>query len=408
MTLPQSAVSDLLDALRAGDGVDLVRESVRMVLQELIETEAAETIGAGRYERTDTRATERNGSRPKLLTTKGGDVTVAIPKLRTGSFFPSILEPRRRIDQALYAVVMEAYVHGVSTRSVDDLVVALGGTGISKSEVSRICAGLDEVVGAFRTRRLDHARFPYVYLDATYLHVRTEAGMVVSKAVVIATGVTEHGRREILGLDVGDSEEEIFWRAFLTGLKKRGLGGVQLVISDQHAGLVAALTRVFQGSAHQRCRVLFIRNVLAHVPKAETEMVAAVFRTIFAQPDLGSMGKQWDKVRDDLAARYPKIGPLMDDAKSEVLAFAAFPREHWRKIWSTNPLERLNKEIKRRSRVVGIFPNEAAIIRLIGAVLIDTHDEWQVDERRYLSEASMAKIYKTSNTGTVALEEGDR
>jgi len=408
MTLPQSAVSDLLDALRAGDGVDLVRESVRMVLQELIETEAAETIGAGRYERTDTRATERNGSRPKLLTTKGGDVTVAIPKLRTGSFFPSILEPRRRIDQALYAVVMEAYVHGVSTRSVDDLVVALGGTGISKSEVSRICAGLDEVVGAFRTRRLDHARFPYVYLDATYLHVRTEAGMVVSKAVVIATGVTEHGRREILGLDVGDSEEEIFWRAFLTGLKKRGLGGVQLVISDQHAGLVAALTRVFQGSAHQRCRVHFIRNVLAHVPKAETEMVAAVFRTIFAQPDLGSMGKQWDKVRDDLAARYPKIGPLMDDAKSEVLAFAAFPREHWRKIWSTNPLERLNKEIKRRSRVVGIFPNEAAIIRLIGAVLIDTHDEWQVDERRYLSEASMAKIYKTSNTGTVALEKGDR
>ena len=408
MTLPQSAVSDLLDALRAGDGVDLVRESVRMVLQELIETEATETIGAGRYERTDTRATERNGSRPKLLTTKGGDVTVAIPKLRTGSFFPSILEPRRRIDQALYAVVMEAYVHGVSTRSVDDLVVALGGTGISKSEVSRICAGLDEVVGAFRTRRLDHARFPYVYLDATYLHVRTEAGMVVSKAVVIATGVTEHGRREILGLDVGDSEEEIFWRAFLTGLKKRGLGGVQLVISDQHAGLVAALTRVFQGSSHQRCRVHFIRNVLAHVPKAETEMVAAVFRTIFAQPDLGSMGKQWDKVRDDLAARYPKIGPLMDDAKSEVLAFAAFPREHWRKIWSTNPLERLNKEIKRRSRVVGIFPNEAAIIRLIGAVLIDTHDEWQVDERRYLSEASMAKIYKTSNTGTVALEEGDR
>lgn len=408
MTLPQSAVSDLLDALRAGDGVDLVRESVRMVLQELIETEAAQAIGAGRYERTDTRATERNGSRPKLLTTKGGDVTVAIPKLRTGSFFPSILEPRRRIDQALYAVVMEAYVHGVSTRSVDDLVVALGGTGISKSEVSRICAGLDEAVGAFRTRALDHARFPYVYLDATYLHVRSEAGMVVSKAVVIATGVTEHGRREILGLDVGDSEDEVFWRAFLAGLKKRGLGGVQLVISDQHAGLVAALRRVFQGSAHQRCRVHVIRNVLAHVPKAETEMVAAVFRTIFAQPDLASMAKQWDKVRDDLAARYPKTAPLMDDAKSEVLAFAAFPREHWRKIWSTNPLERLNKEIKRRSRVVGIFPNEAAVIRLVGAVLADTHDEWQVDDRRYLSEASTAKIYKTSNTEPVALEEGDR
>lgn len=408
MTLPQSAVSDLLDALRAGEGVDLVRESVRMVLQELIETEAAQVIGAARYERAPGRTTERNGSRPKLLTTKGGDVTVAIPKLRQGSFFPSILEPRRRIDQALYAVVMEAYVHGMSTRSVDDLVVALGGTGISKSEVSRICAGLDEAVGAFRTRRLDHARFPYVYLDATYLHVRTEAAMVVSKAVVVATGVTEHGRREILGLDVGDSEDEVFWRAFLIGLKKRGLGGVQLVISDQHAGLVAALTRVFQGSAHQRCRVHFIRNVLAHVPKAETEMVAAVFRTIFAQPDLASMAKQWDKVRDDLASRYPKTGPLMDGAKAEVLAFAAFPREHWRKIWSTNPLERLNKEIKRRSRVVGIFPNEAAVIRLIGAVLADTHDEWQVDDRRYLCEGSMAKLYPTRDTETVALEKSDR
>lgn len=405
MTLPQSAVSDLLDALRAGEGVDLVRESVRMVLQELIETEAAQVIGAARYERAPGRTTERNGSRPKLLTTKGGDVTVAIPKLRQGSFFPSILEPRRRIDQALYAVVMQAYVHGMSTRSVDDLVVALGGTGISKSEVSRICAGLDEAVGAFRTRRLDHARFPYVYLDATYLHVRTEAAMVVSKAVVVATGVTEHGRREILGLDVGDSEDEVFWRAFLIGLKKRGLGGVQLVISDQHAGLVAALTRVFQGSSHQRCRVHFIRNVLAHVPKAETEMVAAVFRTIFAQPDLASMAKQWDKVRDDLASRYPKTGPLMDGAKAEVLAFAAFPREHWRKIWSTNPLERLNKEIKRRSRVVGIFPNEAAVIRLIGAVLADTHDEWQVDDRRYLCEGSMAKLYPTRDTETVALEK---
>ena len=408
MTLPQSAVSDLLDALRAGEGVDLVRESVRMVLQELIETEAAQVIGAARYERAPGRTTERNGSRPKLLTTKGGDVTVAIPKLRQDSFFPSILEPRRRIDQALYAVVMEAYVHGMSTRSVDDLVVALGGTGISKSEVSRICAGLDEAVGAFRTRRLDHARFPYVYLDATYLHVRTEAAMVVSKAVVVATGVTEHGRREILGLDVGDSEDEVFWRAFLIGLKKRGLGGVQLVISDQHAGLVAALTRVFQGSSHQRCRVHFIRNVLAHVPKAETEMVAAVFRTIFAQPDLASMAKQWDKVRDDLASRYPKTGPLMDGAKAEVLAFAAFPREHWRKIWSTNPLERLNKEIKRRSRVVGIFPNEAAVIRLIGAVLADTHDEWQVDDRRYLCEGSMAKLYPTRDTETVALEKSDR
>jgi putative transposase len=303
---------------------------------------------------------------------------------------------------------MEAYVHGVSTRSVDDLVVALGGTGISKSEVSRICAGLDETVGAFRTRRLDHSRFPYVYLDATYLHVRTEAAMVVSKAVVIATGVTEHGRREVLGLDVGDSEDEVFWRAFLTGLKKRGLGGVRLVISDQHAGLVAALTRAFQGSAHQRCRVHFIRNVLAHVPKAETEMVAAVFRTIFAQPDRTSMAKQWDKVRDDLASRYPKTGPLMDTAKTEVLAFAAFPREHWRKIWSTNPWSGSTRRSSAAPASSGIFPNEAAVIRLIGAVLADTHDEWQVDDRRYLSEGSMAKLYPTSNTETVALEKSDR
>jgi len=402
MALSQSALSELFDAFRAGDGVDLIRESVRVVLQELIEAEAAEVIGAGRYERTESRVTERNGSRPRLLTTKAGDVALSIPKLRAGSFFPSVLEPRRRIDQALYAVVMEAYVHGVSTRAVDDLVVAMGGSGISKSEVSRICAGLDETVGAFRTRRLDHTEFPYVYLDATYLHVRTPAAQVTSKAVVVATGVTADGRREILGLDVGDSEDEVFWRAFLQGLKKRGLGGVQLLISDQHAGLVAALRRAFQGASHQRCRVHFIRNLLAHVPKAQVEMVAAIFRTIFAQPDPESMALTWDQVRDQLAARFPRIRPLMDDAKAEVLAFNTFPRAHWRKIWSTNPLERLNKEIKRRARVVGIFPNEAAVIRLVGAVLADTHDEWQTDERRYLSEASMAILYPNRDTEEVA------
>ncbi len=407
MALSDSALSELAEVFRTGEGTDFIRECVRVAMQELIDAEATTAIGAGRYERTESRTTERNGSRPRLLTTHAGDVQLAIPKLRAGfSFFPSILSPRRRIDQALYAVVMEAYVHGVSTRSVDDLVIALGGSGISKSEVSRICAGLDESVGAFRARRLDHVEFPYVYLDATYLHVRTEHGMVVSKAVVVATGVTAEGRREILGLDVGDSEDEVFWRAFLTGLKKRGLTGVRLVISDQHSGLVAALGRALQGSAHQRCRVHFIRNVLAHVTKGETEMVAAVFRTIFAQPDLASMSKQWDKVATELSARYPKIGALMDHAKAEVLAFAAFPREHWRKIWSTNPLERLNKEIKRRSRVVGIFPNEAAVIRLVGAVLADTHDEWATDERRYLSEESMAKIAKTHDNDPVALTEG--
>jgi transposase-like protein len=409
MALSQSVLSDLLDAFRAGEGVDLVRDAVRLVMQELIEVEAAERIGADRYERSDTRTTERNGSWPRLLATQAGDVELKIPKLRKGSFFPSILEPRRRIDQALYAVVMEAYVNGVSTRSVDDLVAALGvDSGISKSEVSRICAGLDEIVGAFRTRRLDHIEFPYVYLDATYLHVRNSASQVCSMAVVVATGITAEGSREVLGLDVGDSEDEVFWRGFLRALKARGLGGVRLVVSDQHCGLVAALKRSFQGTSHQRCRVHFVRNLLALVPKSHQDMVAAVFRTIFAQPDPATVASTWDEVRDQLAARFPKIAPLMDGAKAEVLAFAAYPRAHWTKIWSTNPLERVNKEIKRRSRVVGIFPNEAAVIRLVGAVLADMHDEWQAGDRRYLSEGSMAELYPTRDTDHIAeLNSGD-
>ncbi len=409
MALSQSALSELLDAFRAGDGVDLVRESVHMVMQELIEAEVTERIGAGRYERTEERTTERNGSRPRLVTTQAGDVQLRIPKLRKGSFFPSILEPRRRIDQALYAVVMEAYVHGVSTRSVDDLVEAMGAdSGISKSEVSRICAGLDEVVGAFRTRTLDHVEFPYVYLDATYLHVRNQTSQVVSMAVVVATGVTARGEREILGLDVGDSEDEVFWTGFMTSLKQRGLAGVRLVISDQHSGLVKALRRCFQGTAHQRCRVHFARNLLAHVPKGQGDYVAAAFRAIFAHANAEEVQAAWEKTRDEFAARFPKLGPLMDEAKAEVLAFTAFPREHWRKIWSTNPLERVNKEIKRRSRVVGIFPNSAAVIRLVGAVLIDMHDEWIAGDRRYLSEGSMAKLYDIGdNDGNAAIESGE-
>jgi putative transposase len=408
MALSQSAVSELLEAFRAGEGVDLIRESVRMVMQELIETEAAERIGAQRYERSTSRVTERNGARPRVVSTQGGDVQLRIPKLRKGSFFPAILEPRRRIDQALYAVVMEAYVAGVSTRAVDDLVGAMGvDAGISKSSVSRICAGLDEVVTAFRTRTLDHVAFPYIYLDATYLHVRDETSQVVSKAVVVATGITARGDREVLGLDVGDSEDEAFWRAFLLSLRQRGLSGVRLVISDQHSGLVAALRRCFQGAAHQRCRVHFARNLLALVPKSHTDMVAAVFRTIFAQPDAGTVAATFEEVRDQLTARFPKIGPLMDNAKNEVLAFTAFPRAHWTKIWSTNPLERANKEIKRRARVVGIFPNDASVIRLVGAVLADMHDEWQSGDRRYLSEASMAQLHPTGDTDpTAAITSG--
>ena len=407
MTLSQSALSELLDAFRAGDGVDLIRESVRLVLQELIEAEAAEVIGAGRYERTGTRVTERNGSRPRLVATQAGDVGLRIPKLRKGSFFPSILEPRRRIDQALYAVVMEAYVQGISTRSVDDLVAAMGiESGISKSEVSRICERLDESVGAFRTRDLSGVEMPYVYLDATYLHVRNERQMTVSMAVIVATGVTATGEREILGLDVGDSEDEVFWKGFMTSLKQRGLHGVKLVISDQHSGLVAALRKAFQGVAHQRCRVHFARNLLALVPKAQADSVAAAFRLVFAQNTRPEVEAAWDKARDEFAARYPKTGPLMDEAKAEVLAFAAMPKAHWRKVWSTNPLERVNKEIKRRSRVVGIFPNNASVIRLVGAILLDMHDEWIATDRRYLSETSMTKLYTAedaiSDTDAVA------
>ena len=408
MALSKSVATELLEAFRAGEGVDLIRESVRLVMQELIETEASGQIGAGRYERTDTRVTDRNGSRPRLLTTQAGDVQLRIPKLRKGSFFPVILEPRRRIDQALYAVVMEAYVNGVSTRSVEELVTALGiDSGISKSEVSRICARLDESVEAFRSRPLHHTDFPYVFLDATYLHVR-RPGQVTTMAVVVATGVTATGGREVLGVDVGDSEDEVFWRGFLRTLKERGLTGVRLVISDQHAGLVAALRRVLQGAAHQRCRVHFVRNLLALVPKSHKDMVAAVFRTIFAQPDPATVAATWDSVQDQLAAAFGKIGPLMDEAKPEVLAFTAFPRSHWSKVWSTNPLERVNKEIKKRARVVGIFPNDAAVIRLVGAVLADLHDEWQVSDRRYLSEGSMAPLKPTSDTGPVAaLSAGD-
>jgi putative transposase len=257
------------------------------------------------------------------------------------------------------------------------------------------------------TRTLGHTSFAYVYLDATYLHVREASlGQVVSKAVVVATGITATGGREVLGLAVGDSEEETFWRAFLTDLRSRGLSGVRLVISDQHAGLVAALRRCFQGAAHQRCRVHFARNLLALIPKSHKDMVAALFRTIFAQPDRDAVWAAWEEVRDQLVKTVPKVGPLMDAAKGEVLAFTAFPKAHWIKIWSNNPLERINKEIKRRSRVVGIFPNEDAVIRLVGAVLADAHDEWQVHDRRYLSEASMALLRPDRDTESAALTSG--
>jgi len=399
MALDESAVSDLLDALTTGEGTDLVRELAQWALQQLIEVEASAKIGAGAWERTDARTTHRNGHRPRVLSTKAGDLQLGIPKLRKGSFFPEILEPRRRIDQALYAVVMEAYVNGISTRSVDDLVIAMGvDTGISKSEVSRICEGLDERVDAFRNRTLGHTAFPYVYLDATYINVRDDAlGQVVSRAVVIATGITANGAREVLGVDIGDSEDETFWTRFLRSLRDRGLGGVRLVISDAHAGLKASIRKCFAGSSWQRCRVHYARNLLATVPKSHVEFVAAAFRSIFALSDRTEIEARWDEVAATLAERFPKAAESMGGARTDVLAFATFPRSHWRKIWSNNPLERLNKEVKRRSNVVGIFPNDRAAMRLIGAVLADQHDEWAI-ARRYLSESSMARLNELRDT----------
>lgn len=407
MTLSESAINEIMFALDNGNGADLVRQLAQLGMQELIEAEATEVIGAEKWERTIDRIAHRNGHRPRTLSTTAGDLQLQIPKFDRGSFFPEVLSPRRRIDQAMYAVVMEAYVNGVSTRSVDKLVAALGvDTGISKSEVSRICAALDERVAAFRNRTLGHTEFPYVYLDATYVHVRDDAlGQVVSRAVVIATGITAEGGREILGVDIGDSEDATFWIGFLRSLKQRGLTGVRLVISDAHEGLKKAIGKCFQGTSWQRCRVHFIRNLLARIPKNETDFVAAAFRSIFALNTAEEVRARWDEVADMLAERHPKAAELLHNSKIDVLAFATFPSSHWRKIWSNNPLERLNKEIKRRTNVVGIFPNNNAAIRLIGAILADQHEEWVI-ARRYMSNNSMADLADMCNTNHQPQLEG--
>jgi putative transposase len=395
MTQQQFDPSTLLDAFKEEPDLDLVREMVAFLYQALIDVEATEVIGADRFERSLARTTRRNGSRPRTLSTKAGDISLQIPKLRTGSFFPSVLERRRRIDRALYAVVIEAYVHGVSTRKVDDLVVALGiDTGISKSEVSRICAEMDTELEAFRTRALSATSYPYVFLDATYLKARVDH-RVVSRAVVVALGVTIDGQREVLGLSVGDSEDRVFWTEFLRSLRERGLCGVRLVISDAHLGLKAAITEVLVGSSWQRCRVHFMRNVLARVPRGQSQVVAAFIRTIFAQVDEPSVKAQLDATAQSLESRFSAAAAMLTDAKEDLCAFASFPQAHWTKIWSNNPLERVNAEIKRRTRVVGIFPNDAAVLRLVTAVCVEQHDEWLASERRYLSEQSMGQLHST-------------
>jgi transposase-like protein len=379
----------LRKAQEAGD-LDFLREGVRVLSQAVMELEVTQHLGAERHERTAARTGQRNGYRERQWDTRVGTIGVKVPRVRDGSYFPSLLEPRRRAERALVAVVQEAYVHGVSTRRVDDLVQALGLQGISKSQVSLLCQELDGEVERFRTRPLSGV-YPYVWLDATYVKGRQD-GRVVAQAVVLALGVNAGtGLREVLGVEVGPSEDEAFWHSFLRGLVARGLTGVQLVVSDAHEGLKTAIGAVLHGASWQRCRVHFVRNALAVVPKAAAQLVAATIRTVFAQPDAAGAREQWRRVADGFRARYPKLAERMDQAEADVLAYLAFPAEHWRQIWSNNPLERLNREVKRRTDVVGIFPTEAALARLVGAVLAEQHDEWQVG-RRYFSAESLAKL----------------
>jgi putative transposase len=374
-------------AEKYADG-DLLRELGQLVLQRLMEAEVDARCGAGLHERSAERRNHRNGYRERALETRLGTLDLKIPKLRSGSYFPSFLEPRKASEQALVAVVQEAYVKGISTRKVDDLVQAMGMTGISKSQVSRLCAELDDRVTAFLSRQI-HGQWPYVWLDATYVKSR-EQGPVANQAVVVAVGVNAEGRRETLGMAVGPAETQAFWTEFLRDLLRRGLSGVRMVISDAHEGLRQAIAKVI-GATWQRCRVHFMRNALAHVPRRQHQMVAAAIRTAFVQEDQAQARSQWRETADKLRARFPRLSALMDDAEESVLAFMGFPKEHWPQLSSTNSLERLNKEIKRRSRVVGIFPNNASIVRLVGTLLAEQTDEWQVT-RRYMSQESLARV----------------
>jgi putative transposase len=383
-------LQQLLRKAQLEHDTDFLRESVRAISQSLMELEVEEYVGAGRHERSPGRTDQRNGYRHREWDTRVGTVDLKVPRTREGNYFPSLLEPRRKAERALSAVVQEAYVHGVSTRKVDELVQALGVSGISKSQVSRLCKELDAEVDRFCNRELT-GFYPYVWLDASYVKARQD-GQVVSLAVVIAIGLNaESGQREVLGLDVGPSEDGAFWLSFLRSLVARGLTGVRLVTSDSHQGLKAAIEAVLQGAGWQRCRVHFMRNALSTVPKEAQQMVGATIRTVFAQPDAESAHLQWRRVADGFRDRFPKLAALMDEAEEDVLAYAAFPKEHWQKLWSNNPLERLNKEVKRRTQVVGIFPDESSVIRLVGAVLNEQHDEWQVG-KRYFGAGSLAKL----------------
>ena len=386
MTDERLPLAELLE--KAGDG-DFLRSVAEAVLQLLMEADVEGLIGAGRHERTAERQNYRNGYRERTLDTRLGTLQLRIPKLRTGpSYFPPFLEPRKTCEKALVAVIQEAWIGGVSTRRVDELAQAMGLAGIDKSRVSRLCKDIDERVNAFLERPLE-GEWPYLWLDATYLKVR-EGGRIVSVAAIIAVAVDTEGRREIVGLHLGPSEAETFWSTFLKGLVRRGLKGVKLVISDAHEGLKAAIRRVL-GATWQRCRVHWMRSALAHVPKGQQSVVAAALRQAFLQADQAGARQVWRQVADQLRPRWPKLSALMDESEHDVLAYIGFPAQHRTKLHSTNPLERLNKEVKRRADVVGIFPGEASITRLIGAVLLEQNDEWQIGHR-YMQLEGMAEL----------------
>lgn len=389
MAHPRMTHQDLLDQLPTAD-VDQLRMVLEHGLQRLIELEGTTVVGAEPYERASERITHRNGHRTKLLDSGAGRLEPQIPKLRVGRFFPTLLEPRRRIDRALLSIIQEAYVQGVSTRKVDALMEAPGGCQVSKSQVSRICAELDEELAAFRDRPLDDAVYPYVWFDATHHKVR-QAGRIVSQATVIAVGVRETGEKSVLGLMSGAAETEAFWLEFCRSLVRRGLRGVQLVISDAHEGLRNALAQCFAGATWQRCRVHFLRNVTAAVPKQHAPAALAVAKTIFSQPSQDSAREAVSRALELFEPRFPKVAELLRSAENDVLAYMNFPLDHWRSISSTSAIERLNAEIDRRARVVGIFPTTASLLRLATAVVQDQHDEWQ-DERRLFSQQSMAQL----------------